>query len=266
MGCFNFLHGKGLYSLEAHGSHTNLLALRRVNRPQCGVNRSGNFNRKRPSMECWKCLVTFLIVLVAGSASAQSTIVSTISGGSGFATLDNYAVASGWSETAAYNNVTITALINGGGETITGTAYLMTQIGPGTTVADQVATANFSATSGGYPPASVTLFNGLTLQPGDYYLVLSDFGESGGGWEIAQFVATTTTAPGVSILNYYDTFPNSQNTAFPPDSQFSPLTSPYQNQLEYSVTGTLVVPEPSVIALFLLSLPLFVFRGTLRGN
>jgi hypothetical protein len=79
-----------------------------------------------------------------------------------------------WNQAALYNNVTITAPLednsNGGPIAgIEGTVYLTNQIGPGTTVANLVA-----------PPVTVsgltntftvrTLFTGLTLGPGTYYL------------------------------------------------------------------------------------------------
>jgi hypothetical protein len=58
-----------------------------------------------------------------------------------------------------------------------GTAYLMTQIGPGTTSAQQEASDNFAAASG----ISLTnLFSGLTLPPGLYYLVVTS--SSLGAW------------------------------------------------------------------------------------
>ena len=140
------------------------------------------------SVDCRKLIVVLAIAFIASHVSAQSTIVSTIDGGSGFGEFSDgaggiYAVAAGWTQTSSYQNVSIAAELNGGGGgTITGIAYLMTELGPSTTTANVLATADFTATSpiSGYPPDLVTLFNGLTIGSGTYYLVIAG---SGGGWE-----------------------------------------------------------------------------------
>src|SRR5579864_1647277 len=55
--------------------------------------------------------------------------------------------AAGWTQTQTYTNVTITAEIDPGlGSGTNGTFYLMTQVGPGTTLADQIATTTVTAT------------------------------------------------------------------------------------------------------------------------
>jgi hypothetical protein len=56
---------------------------------------------------------------------------------------------------------------------VTGQAYLMTAIGPGTTVASQAATAPFFVPGTLVTPTSADLFSGLSLGPGTYYLLLT---------------------------------------------------------------------------------------------
>jgi hypothetical protein len=62
---------------------------------------------------------------------------------------------------------------------------------------NELATASFSGSGG--PPSSVTVFSGLSLGPGTYYLTLV-----GSGTDIVSSnIATTTVAPGVTInLDY----------------------------------------------------------------
>jgi len=69
----------------------------------------------------------------------------------------------------SYSNVTISADLVG---TFSGTAYLMSQIGVGTTTANQIATGSF--TSAGAPFGTLqTVLQNISLVPGTYFLVLS---------------------------------------------------------------------------------------------
>jgi hypothetical protein len=183
------------------------------------------------------------VMFVVSVPLRADTIISTDGqGNSGYGLLSGFALVAGWSQTGADTNVTITAEIDPGtGSGTSGTAYLMTQVGPGTTVAEQIATASFSATGAQFNPVLNTLFTGLTLGPGNYYLVLSS--ETGLGWEIATFGITPVTAPGVSFISNAST--GNPHAVYPPASNFS---SPLGNDLEFTVSGT-AVPEPSTMAL-----------------
>src|SRR5204863_8662304 len=64
--------------------------------------------------------------------------------------------------------------------TLTGTAFLTTRVGPGATIADEVARYNYTVTSPLFPHELKTLFSGLTLGAGTYYLIIS--GSGSGGW------------------------------------------------------------------------------------
>ena len=93
-------------------------------------------------------------------------------------------LANSWSATNAYTGVAISFQGNsfGGLGSVPETAYLMTKIGPGTTVAQQVATSNFSSPAG---LGTINIFSGLSLGPGTYYLVLVGLKDprAFGGWE-----------------------------------------------------------------------------------
>lgn len=151
-----------------------------------------------------------------------------------------------WSQTDLYNNVSISAELDGNGTAINGTAYLMTQVGPGTTTANQIASAGFAVSALPFGPDLTTLFTGLTLGPGTYYLVIT---ASGGGWEISDASAATITAPGVALVDgNYTTYPNNVDEPYPPDDMFS--SAPETNNLEFIVA----TPEPSVSILLGLGL------------
>jgi hypothetical protein len=184
--------------------------------------------------------VLFLLSVPLGAATIISTDLGTV--GCCYAILDAFNAEAGWSVTGTYDNVTITAEIDPGkGSGLSGTAYLMTQIGPGTTVADQIATAAFTAFGSAFTAQLNTLFTGLTLGPGDYFLVLSS--PDGLGWEGAAAGSTPVTAPDVSVLSLnYTTSP----AVYAPAGNFS---NPSGNNPEFTVTGS-PVPEPGNLALF----------------
>jgi len=177
-------------------------------------------------------------------SGAAVTIVSTTTHGN-----DGYLYVTGaaaWSQTGTYTNVSIVIAADPGGDgihnhTASGTAYLTTQVGAGTTVANEVARASYSVTGVAFSPGLVTLFTGLTLGPGTYYLVVDP--QNGGGWEVWDFGITPTTAPGVAVLGELDFYPN-PTASYPPASPFgSPTLS--TNLPELSVTGD--VANPPVI-------------------
>lgn len=166
---------------------------------------------------------------------------------------DDVAEAS-WTQTGSFSNVSVSAEIDPGlnqSSAFTGIAYLMTQVGPGTTVSNEIANAPFSVTGTEFNPTLVTLFSGLTLGPGTYYLVLSaPASEPYGGWESA-LGTTPTTAPGVSIIGQGF---SGNSAGYAPSTSFS-FTSfnSNLNTVEYDVTGN-SVPEPSTLPLLLLAL------------
>src|SRR5262249_29384107 len=125
-----------------------------------------------------------------------------------------------------------------------GTAYLMTQVGPGTTTTSEIASTVFSVTGTAFNPTLVTLFTGLALGPGTYHLVLSAPADQSAGWDFALFPSTFVTAPGVTLVNGNL---GGIEASYPPATNFS---DPFDNILEFSVTGNgAAVPEPATTIL-----------------
>ena len=101
----------------------------------------------------------------------------------------------------------------------------------------------------------VTLFTGLTLRPGTYYLVFSAPAEQSAGWDYALFPSTAVTAPGVTLV---DGNLSGIEASYPPATSFS---DPFDNLLEFSVTGGVAAaPEPSTMLLLAELLPMAAKR------
>jgi len=190
-------------------------------------------------------LFVFTISFLPSVPLDADTIISTDVGTTGccYSILNIYNAEAGWSLSNTFDNVAITAEIDPGTDSGgSGTAYLMTQIGPGTTVANQIGTATFTASGPAFTAQLNTLFTGLALGPGNYYLVLSS--PDGLGWEAADAGASVVTAPGVSLLSLNSTYPSGP-AGYAPAGDFS---SPLGNNPEFTVTGS-PVPEPGGVAL-----------------
>ncbi len=158
--------------------------------------------------------------------------------GSGDSVLDS------WTQSFTLTNATITAFLEGnmnGGAMPSNTldAYLMTQVGSGTTVADQVAAAVLSIPD---TEQTDTLFTGLNLGPGTYYLVLSDSSVTDGWAYVAS--SNAQTAPGVTFNGLED----GGISGYVPSNSFQPYLSEGGS---LSVSGTVIaatpVPEPSAM-------------------
>jgi hypothetical protein len=114
------------------------------------------------------------MALAPGLATATTIVSITGAEAQGLA-LGTQVDAASWTSQNAYKNVTITADLQNLFESpFTGTAWIMTKIGSGANVTDQVATTSYSF----IPPnpinnETVTLFDGLSLPAGTYYLVIS---------------------------------------------------------------------------------------------
>jgi hypothetical protein len=189
-----------------------------------------------------------IVLLSAGFASANPIISVTGTHDTAFfvggSAADEMLVSS-WTETGSYINVSISAVLSnqfGGNPNSTLSAYLTDRIGPGTTAADVIASTSISPTTF---DETDTLFTGLSLGAGSYYLVLAAPGKFAGWWGTNS--PTITTDTGVTDTGYYYTNlqgNGSPDDAFPPASTFSPDTTDF---LLYSATGTAssATPEPS---------------------
>ena len=123
-------------------------------------------------------------ILISGSASGATIVSDLFSAMPTVASVGADHVVT-WTQTGTYSGVVIAAELqsNNGNATVTGTAYLMTQLGPGTTAGNEVA-----------PPAAVSvfgvpaqnvltpLFSGLTLGPGTYFVLIDSSAQFGVGW------------------------------------------------------------------------------------
>lgn len=186
---------------------------------------------------------------IATSATA-STIISTDTGpGGGWN--GNAAAAQGWTQTSSYTNVTISAEINTGQTPgAIGDAYLTNQIGTGTTTANQIAATAYSVTGANNAYSDVTLFTGLTLGPGTYYLVITspDYNttSNGEGWELDLSSGVADT--GVALMSAVNTYPNSGIQTYAPADSFTGNIG--GNSYDFSVTAepTAATPEPAPLA------------------
>ena len=114
-------------------------------------------------------------------------------GGSSLGGIFPQVLVSSWSSVNAYSDVTVSAELGTFDPTTTGTAYLMNMIGPGTTTANQIATADYTVSS---PNSTlIPLFTELDLLPGSYYLVLTGPTNGNAFWRQTFNDATITTAP-----------------------------------------------------------------------
>jgi|GEM_PF-2261605 len=118
--------------------------------------------------------IGMLAVLAAGVGSAANII--TVNGGTNLAVPGvGTLYVSSWTQSSSYQNVTITsplidATLGGPISGTEGTVYLVNQIGPGATAANNVAPP--VTISGLTSVASTpTLWTGLTLPAGTYYVV-----------------------------------------------------------------------------------------------
>jgi hypothetical protein len=151
-----------------------------------------------------------------------------------------------WTMNQAFSAVTIEAAIASANAGDTATAYLTTAAGPGTTTADVVAESTF-----GLPvflplrsAPDFTIFTGLTLSAGTYYLIITtpfDSSEAR-GWRGTSNAPEVTTAPGVTLNPSLLSADTASDPNFAPDSNFSISPNTYQ----FAVFS---VPEPSSLVL-----------------
>ena len=190
-------------------------------------------------------------VLVLTSSSYAGTVVDQSgpnSGAGGIAGDGGNTYGVGWSQTQAYENVSVSATLLYGGSYFGSTsgdfeAFLSTSYGVGATA---FATQTISVPTTVTSPTTYLLFSGLTLGPGDYYLTVAATDTSSNpAWETSS--GTIVLGSGVTYLG------NAQSIG-------ADLSAPYQSfggfggatPLEFTVTGD-PTPEPGTWG--------FVFAG-----
>jgi hypothetical protein len=183
----------------------------------------------------WIALATILICpisLRAESPQAQPTIIISVTAPPSLSTLihGSSVVSTAWSQSKPYTGVSIAVLVNSAlvGQTPMADAYLTTRIGPGTTVMDEIAHTRFTVPaelavcSEHSCGAMVTLFSGLSLGPGNYFVTMSPNAMSNGlvGW-FPSINPTVLVDTGVSKEASFIAF---AVASYPPASVFQPYT------------------------------------------
>lgn len=206
-----------------------------------------------------KILLVFSVLSFCGliPLAQADTIVSVglgVPGAPAIGSEANQYLVMSWTSPQAYTNVEISAYVfTTDLNYANATAYLTTAIGPSSDPSTLVASASLTLPyMFSYPSAELTLFSGLTLGPGTYYLVLAAPSEGGNvrGW-LNGDPNSIVTAPGVSVIQKaLITGYGWANTSYPPASDFS---HEYGAPLAFDVTAT-PVPEPATILLIALGL------------
>lgn len=222
-----------------------------------------------------------LFIASLGSANADVMVSVTGSGPTGSYAVAEQILGVEWETTQAYQDVSIEVPLWCGDcrpqdPPVQVEAYLSSTIGPSTTANQLIASSSMPLSYDGtatcpfsysYPLTScqwITVFSGLDLAPGRYFLTLNaSFGPGPGyaSW-MESPTATVETAPGVTTdsLGYFannnldPVTPNNTvpDFLFPPDSTFDTLSGV---GFEFQVIAD--APEPS--ALLLLAVPALFF-------
>ncbi|MGE8317766.1 MAG: hypothetical protein ACN6O3_03410 [Comamonas sp.] len=204
-----------------------------------------------------------------GAGALQAATLYNVTGPDPFGFVNQHVMPMAWSQTNTYTNVTISAPLadfsNGGpiGGT-EGTVYLVNQIGPGTTAANNVAPP---VTVSGLTASFATrqLWTGLTLPPGTYYVVFASANNDPmsmspqGSSNPVYTLGTGVTSANISGMSTFD-------SAFPPASQFGGDGDPFPGNLFLTVTGDAgPVPAKTAAAVPLLGTEGLVALGLLVG-
>jgi hypothetical protein len=190
-----------------------------------------------------------LLAIAVAYPAFGTTIISQLFSAGSTGAFNELSVVS-WTQTGTYSNVDILANIgdSAGSGTATATAYLMTQIGSGTTAGNEVVSP-VTASVTGNPGLNTmtTIFSGLSLGPGTYFLVLdpttTDF-----HWDL--------TIPPVVVTDSGVTAGPSEATAtvagFPPASTFGSESFSFIYEVTGTAGGSTSTPEPSTAGMLLI--------------
>jgi len=179
-------------------------------------------------------LTSAALLAAAAPANAQ-TLIDVTDNGTGAIdttfTSPNEAVAQSWTQTVAASNVSVAAVVNTNGDTVTSARWwITTEIGLGASTADLVASGTYS------PPASsplglgdadyTTIATGLNFAAGTYYLVLGGVSSAaliGNQWD-GGFPSelSISQAPGFTLGDQYD---SSTSSGFGPRGAFDDVTT-----------------------------------------
>jgi hypothetical protein len=195
-----------------------------------------------------------IAALLTANVALHAANIFSVTGASLFG-LESPPQALGWNQTATYTNVSITMPLRdstAGGPiaTLEGTVYLMRQVGPGTTAANEVvAPVQVFGLTASFAPR--TLFSGLTLAPGNYYLVFVPTTATPPSMTPAGTGSPTVT-PGSGVTDL-GSGGSGSSAVFPPATDLNPDIMTPENFL-VTVTGDLTAPsaKPAPSSLILL--------------
>lgn len=186
------------------------------------------------------------VAAVVSLAPCQAATLVSVTGNNGVNTAEsNYVFAASWTFGVDHTGVSVSGVFGGVGE---GRAYLMRDIGPGITVASQVATVDFIPTS--FMGATVNLFQNVDLVAGTYFLVIQGLDGFGVDWRIGTASSTAENVTLNSAEYSYGIAPYAPASGFVNDA----------NQRVFTVSGNAVVPEPATTGLALVGATLFFLR------
>jgi hypothetical protein len=195
---------------------------------------------------CLSASAFLSVVMLTGSAPCMLTAATIISvrgvPSSGGLVVESgvQELATSWSSSESYSDVAITANLYGSAGTAYVRAYLMTGIGPGTTVNQQIAFSTIPVLNIG----NYTLFSDLSLPAGSYYLVLSTVMPFPSAvWRFVVSDEVITTDPSTTFTGYFDACGASPCDVYPPAGTFR--GPDFGQPLIFDVSGT-PVPEPAM--------------------
>jgi hypothetical protein len=200
-------------------------------------------NRKTRGTELFSPALALGFLAIAALPASAATVFSRGGLADAYSPRTSYLIS--WTQTSGYSSASITAdVCSNTGLTATATAYLTNSIGTGTTVANQIATAPISTTVACFSGTPVTIFTGLTLPPGTYYLVISN---QSGNFEWNFDFGGAIEADGTGVTGNPDEASVATPPAYPPsDPTFSSFFG--GNRLQFSVTGSFGLPPSAPTA------------------
>lgn len=198
-------------------------------------------------------------LLLGMSAAPSPTVAATIysqSGLPGFGFNGQPDLLYGFGLTSSWQNVSIVMPLkdlttSGPLSGVEGTFYLTNNIGPGTTIANQIAVDQVFGLTSTFAP--VTLFSNLSIGPGSYYVVMvpTSASSGGGGWssspEGVASVPPVIVGPGVTDLGGGG---STSLAIYAPASVLCCGGFSTPNNVYATITGNQIsVPEPVSIAI-----------------
>lgn len=208
------------------------------------------------AIKTWQIGYWVLLGLLGSGLSAQTQMQTIIAAEPDGAVVEGSGIKGwgvGWSTNLHYQEVSVAAWLGNGGGSAAGIAYLMRRIGAGATRAEQVAVRHFDLPLGFN--GMFTLFSGLDLAPGRYWLIFWEpeapfsYANLGlGGRGEGEPLNELTLAPGSRYLTSLLAFPKDY-FPYPPASGFEKLDTICQTMEcrarggpVFRVTGTLASP------------------------